>query len=55
VVDSSGRALLFQYDTIFHEQRIVRVTGYDPTSTGRDLLGLDIEYHYDDGFGNLTK
>jgi RHS repeat-associated protein len=55
ITDSSGRALVLHYQQIAGEARIVEVTGYDPTSAGHDLLGLDIHYHYDDGQGNLTS
>ena len=54
VVDSSGRALLFSYTTVFNAKRISEIKGYDPVSPNHDLLGLDITYGYD-AWGNLTS
>ena len=48
VRDSSGRAFMLRYQEIAGDSRIVQLTGYDPTSTGSDLGGLDIEYRYDE-------
>ena len=63
-MDSSGRALVFQYrpavavqpQSIASTYRIVRLTGYDndPTSGSNDLLGLEVDYGYDQ-YGNLTS
>jgi YD repeat-containing protein len=52
--DSSGRALILKYDTIFFDQRITSVTGYNPDPNNIDLYDLYIDYDYDN-FGNLTK
>ncbi len=55
VEDSSGRALLFQYQYIFNANRIVKITGYNNTGTGvGNLLGLEIDYSYDK-WGNLIN
>lgn len=48
VMDSTGRALLFDYEDIVGQQRITKVTGYDPISQSHDLEGLVLEYHYDE-------
>ncbi len=49
VADSSGRALIFRYDFIYGQKRIVEMTGFDPDPTDAgDLLGLDIQYNYDE-------
>ena len=55
VEDSAGRAFVFTYQMIFGEKRLVELKGYDPDSPTHDLLGLDIKYNYDDGYGNLTS
>ena len=48
VKDSSDRAFLFTYQDIAGSSRIVELKGYDPDSPNHDLLGLDIQYHYDE-------
>ena len=53
VTDSSGRALIFSYQKIAGEQRIVKITGYDEQGTGLD--GLDVVYDYDQNTGDLVK
>ena len=57
VIDSSGRALILEYESIYGRPRIVRLTGYDPELT--DLQDLEIEYRYDEDSanseGNLTS
>lgn len=58
VTDSSGRALVFEYepyDSIdpYWHKRISRLTGQN-NQTGSDFLGLEITYEYD-GQNNLTK
>ena len=60
VKDSSDRALLLDYEYIFGEQRIASLSGFDLHSQDNDLLGLNIEYRYDEGTspieeGNLTS
>jgi RHS repeat-associated protein len=57
--DGPGRALVFQYGSTGFDRatqqivkRITQVTGYDPSPGGGDLLGLEIDYQYDDA-GNL--
>ena len=55
IEDSSGRALLLDYQLIFNANRIVKITGYDNTgSVAGNLLGLEIDYSYDQ-WGNLTS
>ena len=55
IEDSSGRALLLNYKSIFDAYRIVQITGYDDTASKvGDLLGLEIDYGYDQ-WGNLTS
>ncbi len=56
VKDSANRALLLSYQFIFNDNRIVKITGYDadPSDSGGNLLGLDIDYAYDQ-WGNLTS
>jgi RHS repeat-associated protein len=53
VMDSSGRSLHFAYQKIYHDDRIVKISGRS-AGTGGDLLGLEIAYEYD-AKGNLTK
>ena len=53
VTDSSGRALIFSYQKIAGDQRIVKITGYDDQGTG--LNGLEVDYDYDQNTGDLVK
>ena len=49
IEDSSGRALLLHYQSIYNSFRIVQVTGYDPNPERRRAIssGLTIDYGYD--------
>jgi RHS repeat-associated protein len=53
VTDSSGRSLVFEYQTIAQEKRIIRIKGWNG-NTGGNLLGLEMVYDYDE-FGNLIR
>jgi hypothetical protein len=49
ITDPSGRMLILTYydKLIFQDKRIKEITGFD-ANTGGSLLGLKIEYTYDD-------